>query len=44
VIQDAFPADGSQVDQLLTLSGQTLAMSILAIAGLLWHFAFLPSE
>ena len=33
VIQDAFPPDGSQMDQLLTLSAQTLAMSILAIAG-----------
>jgi phosphonate transport system permease protein len=33
VIQDAFPADASQLGQLLTLSAQTLAMSILASAG-----------
>jgi len=45
VIQDAFPADASQLGQLLTLSAQTLAMSILASAGAgLVAFAFLPSE
>ncbi len=32
VIQDAFPPDVSQVSQLFTLSAQTVAMSILAIA------------
>ncbi len=33
VIHDAFPPDGSQLSQLFTLSVQTLAMSILAMAG-----------
>ena len=33
VFQDIFPPDGSQVSQLFTLSAQTLAMSILAMAG-----------
>ena len=33
VIHDAFPPDGSQLSQLFTLSAQTLAMSILAMAG-----------
>ncbi len=33
VIHDAFPPDGSQLNQLLSLSIQTLAMSILAMAG-----------
>ena len=33
VIHDAFPPDTSQLNQLFTLSAQTLAMSILAIAG-----------
>ncbi|MBD1840793.1 ABC transporter permease subunit [Coleofasciculus sp. FACHB-501] len=33
VFQDVFPPDGSQVSQLFTLSAQTLAMSILAMAG-----------
>ncbi|MCA1993280.1 MAG: ABC transporter permease subunit [Coleofasciculus sp. S288] len=33
VIQDVFPPDISQLSQLLPLSAQTLAMSILAIAG-----------
>ena len=32
VIQDSFPPDGSHLSQLFTLSAQTLAMSILAIA------------
>jgi len=32
VVQDAFPPDGSQLSQLFTLSLQTLAMSILAMA------------
>ncbi len=32
VMQDVFPPDGSQLSQLLSLSLQTLAMSILAIA------------
>ncbi|MBD1942166.1 ABC transporter permease subunit, partial [Coleofasciculus sp. FACHB-712] len=32
VFQDVFPPDGSQVSQLFTLSAQTLAMSILAMA------------
>lgn len=32
VIQDALPPDGNQLSQLFTLSAQTLAMSILAIA------------
>jgi len=45
VIQDAFPADASQLGQLLTLSAQTLAMSILASAGAgLVAFAFLPAN
>ena len=33
VVRDAFPPDASQLSQLLTLSTQTLAMSILAMAG-----------
>jgi phosphonate transport system permease protein len=33
VMHDAFPPDASQLSQLLTLSAQTLAMSILAMAG-----------
>ncbi len=33
MIHDAFPPDGSQLSQLFTLSLQTLAMSILAMAG-----------
>jgi phosphonate transport system permease protein len=33
VIHDAFPPDTSQLSQLFTLSAQTLAMSILAMAG-----------
>ena len=33
VIYDAFPPDTSQLSQLFTLSAQTLAMSILAMAG-----------
>jgi phosphonate transport system permease protein len=33
VFQDVFPPDGSQLSQLFTLSVQTLAMSILAMAG-----------
>ena len=33
VIHDAFPPDPSQLNQLFTLSAQTLAMSILAMAG-----------
>ncbi|MFE1745540.1 PhnE/PtxC family ABC transporter permease [Coleofasciculus sp. H7-2] len=33
VFQDVFPPDGSQLSQLFTLSAQTLAMSILAMAG-----------
>ena len=33
VVRDVFPPDGSQMSQLFTLSLQTLAMSILAMAG-----------
>lgn len=33
VVRDVFPPDGSQLSQLFTLSLQTLAMSILAMAG-----------
>ncbi|MEP0830234.1 ABC transporter permease subunit [Microcoleus sp. AS-A8] len=33
VVRDIFPPDGSQLSQLFTLSLQTLAMSILAMAG-----------
>lgn len=33
VIHDALPPDGSQLNQLFTLSAQTLAMSILAMVG-----------
>lgn len=33
VVQDVFPPDGSQLHQLFSLSLQTLAMSILAMAG-----------